>query len=488
MHAHAFFQMCRASAHKTRARTPNIVHRLYMVRTRRSNSETETGYDTAKWFTPELPQPAHYGDHDDTFRHAVRRIKASPKWVQRNGAFEGKRCDGAGDAVGDGGSGDESDSSLGSAPEGLCGAHIDVYWDQGAVGWYTAKVTSVQRRQHDRAAASDTEDEDDTATRMLRRRRRARRTKPTTLLCIEYDDGECDDAFSLREWLWSVSSQSEEWLAEKGKTRTRGQKKRARVLCSDSEDKESCEETEADEEDEGLCQDGDEPEEHSGGVLSYEDALRFCDYEHDRRCDPLYADAGGMAFHLCNDRWRHAFHHVPNRAFAEDLLRICSGPLLPGLTERRKRCKLCASGTCRRHGRGSGVSGPSGAFSSQGDNARCAMCNRRRTCVHVQLGALSERWIPMGSCCLRKLDAMILLHRALEGIRALRGHDEFTSDGVHCAGDDEGPSAQASRRLDVVRRPVDVFNRAIDTFDDAMGMDMRYERYGAQGAGFYRDI
>jgi len=273
------------------------------------------------------------------------------------------------------------------------------------------------------------------------------------------------------------------------------------VLHSDSDDEgekepqepQAHEEEEEEEEEEESDGEPTEKEEDSGGVLSYRDALDFINYEHDRRCDPLFVDVGGMAFKIVNDRWRHAFHHVPNSEFAKELLRICSGPLLPGFTERRKRCKLCVQGTCRRHGRGSGVSGLSGAFPPPGNssnnngNARCVMCNRRRNCINIQLGALSERWLPMGTCCLRKLDSMIVLYRALDGIRALRSNGSDSSN-IECSdGEEQEEAARAQRLEEMVRGPVDIFNRAIDEFDDAMGMDMRYERMGPDGAGFYRN-
>lgn len=456
--------------------------------TRSEQNDKSNDYHTADWFTP----VSNTDDKDDpSYKSLVCHIKASHRWIKRNGKFEGKytkfmrkkgniACKGASSSDIDSDSSADSDASLGSAPEALCGAHIDVYWDQGAIGWYTAKVVSAQT-QADKSNAS-----------------------ATSLLKIVYDDGEEDNSFSLREWLWSVSARSSDWLAEyksdaherKQATKVRKRKRRITVLHSDSEQEEDKEDqaTEAGDEitrefDSSTDEDtsNEYVTESSGGVLSYDDALRFCDYEHDQRCDPLYTSVGGMAFHICNDRWRHAFHHVPNHDFARDILRACSGPLLPGLEERRKRCKLCASGTCRRHGKGSGVSGPSGSFPDCKENTRCAMCNRRRTCVHVQLGALSERWVPMGSCCLRKLDAMIVLYRALEGIKSLRDNTsiiESNAIGENC----NDHRALMQKRVEAVREPVDAFNRAVNEFDNAMGMDMKYERFGSHGSDFYQSL
>lgn len=521
-----------------------------------ARSET---YDTARWFTPppfeikqeidppsptsrpkrtqrtqrQLVQDQKEHTEEEAGRHfksAVRGIKASSRWRQRNASFEGRCYDPQRDKEsGDSdGSGSSSDSS-GSAPGELHGQYIDVFFDKGAIGWYTAKVISVRQRrgiegedsgedekEEEESEEESSDDDDDDGTlaardrcraRRRRRRRKRRNTATTTLLSIKYEDGDIDDEFVLSEWLWSVSSKSTQWLKEHRCERLKkkkGTRKRARVLHSDSDDEgekeaqdsqvqeeeeeEVSQSHETDEEEEESDGEPTEKEEDSGGVLSYMDAVNYCDYEHDRRCDPLYADVGGRAFHVVNDRWRHAFHHMPNNDFARDVLRICSGPLLPGLSERRKKCKLCVHGTCRRHGRGSGVSGLSGAFPPPGNssnnngNARCVMCNRRRNCVHVQLGALSERYMPIGQCCLRKLDSIIVLYRALEGIRALRGSSECAS-----------PSSPASskeaqmQRLEAVRDAVDIFNRAVNAFDDAMGMDMRYERHGPDGAGFYRD-
>lgn len=442
------------------------------------------------------------------FKHAVRGIKTSSRWLERNGEFEGRCYDPQRDKE----SGSDSDSSMGDAPGELQGAFIDVYWDEGAVGWYTARVISVRKRrviegedsgedekeeEESEEESSDDDDDDDVGDglfvardrcrRRARARRRARRADATTtLLSIKYEDGDIDDEFVLSEWLWSVSSKSTQWLKEHRCERLKkkkGTRKRARVLHSDSDDEgekeaqdsqvqeeeeEEVSKSHETDEEEGYDSEPTEKEEDSGGVLSYMDAVNYCDYEHDRRCDPLYADVGGRAFHVVNDRWRHAFHHMPNNDFARDVLRICSGPLLPGLSERRKKCKLCVHGTCRRH--------------TNMRDARCVMCSRRRNCINIKLGALSDRWLPIGQCCLRKLDSMIVLYRALEGIRALRGSSECAS-----------PSSPASskeaqmQRLEAVRDAVDIFNRAVDAFDDAMGMDMRYERHGPDGAGFYRD-
>ena len=439
----------------------------------------DDAYDTAKLFTPPpferrqlsspSPTPRKKRQTEDEeaakhFRRSVQDIKASSRWRQRNASFEGNCSD--------------SDSSMGSAAEGLIGAAIDIYWDQGAVGWYTAQVLSAKKVQRFSETSDDEDDEDDEGEDVA---------ATTTLLSIRYDDGECDDAFLLKEWLWTVSHRSSLWLKEhhrnqnKKKKKKKKKKARAMVIDSDSdreeqEEQEEQEEHEQDHDDDDFTASGSDSDssnnddtpsspsniEDSGGVLGYDDALRYCDYEHDRRCDPLYADVGGRAFHVVNDRWRHAFHHIPNNDFARDVLRICSGPLLPGLKERRKRCKLClgGNGNCRKHGRG--------GASRANENARCVMCNRRRNCIYVQLGALSENWVPLGPCCLRKLDSMIVLHKSLERIRALR----------------DKPCIE---HIASVRHAVDSFNRAVDEFDVAMGMDMHYQRYGQHGPGFYRD-
>ena len=455
-----------------------------------ANHTCDDGYNTVEWFTPKEDAMFEFGstrrgvgntnrssrndddDDDNHFQSIVCNIKNSAKWIQRNGLFESsKTSDG------------QSESSIASSLEALCGAHIDVYWDQGAAGWYTAKVISVKRQPYDK------------------------RNNATLLLTIVYDDGERDDAFDLHEWLWSVSARSSDWLKEyqsktqqqQQKEKDRKRKRLARVLCSDSEnedkvlyhedDNKKVAETDCgSEHDSSVSTEEDTFDcgtmDKGYGVLKYDDALRFCDYEHDQRCDPLYTSVGGMAFHICNDRWRHAFYHIPNSNFAKDILRICSGPLLPGITERRVRCKLCARGSCRRHGRGARVSGSSGSFPKSEDNARCVMCNRKRSCVYVQLGALSEKWLPMGSCCLRKLDAMILLYKALENVKELRHNPVIVQSNIetNC----QNYHALEAERTQAVRKAVDAFNRAVDEFDDAMGMDMKYNRFGSMGSGFYR--
>lgn len=380
----------------------------------------------------------------DAFTESVCQIKESAEWVRRNAVFE------------------EEPNEL-----RLIDAFIDVYWDEGAMGWYTARVIG-----------SGTEE---------------------GTLSIHYSDGEKDECFALSEWMWSVSDKSSAWLQDienslPVRTQQRVNRKRTRVLDSsessdeDNDDdddgdgewetaeeeqqdnEQSSEESQQDTElmSEDTSDDGNDdgtPDYEknglpaSSGVLSYEDALCYWSYGHDPRFHPLFADVGGMAFHVCNDRWRHAFHHIPNSEFAKELLRICTGPLLPNCKHRRKKCKLCMGGSCKRHNMCRGI------------NAKCIMCNRQRTCIHVQLGSMLERWVPMGECCLRKLDSVILLYEALKKIRDIR---------------ELRIPETIEEQFQVVQQPVDSFNKAVNEFDLAMGMDQTYHRYGSAGAGFYK--
>ena len=171
------------------------------------DSDADKEYNTSKWFTPPIATSDaattieervvashHQGNDDDcAFKSAVRQIKDSKRWLQRNGAFEGRQ-QGATDSEADS---DTADTSCMSETAELCGAYIDVFWDQGAVGWYTAKVLSVDT----------VEEEEEKRPKKLFRRRR-------TLLTIVYDDGERDDLFCLHDWLWSVSARSSSWLLE----------------------------------------------------------------------------------------------------------------------------------------------------------------------------------------------------------------------------------------------------------------------------------
>ena len=82
-----------------------------------------------------------------------------------------------------------------------------------------------------------------------------------------------------------------------------------------------------------------------------------------------------------------------------------------------------------------------------------------------------ERWVPIGECCLRKLDSIILLYEALNRFRSIREHR--IPDTI-------------DEQLEIVKEPVDLFNQAVDKFDAAVGMDLTYKRYGQAGAGYYK--
>ena len=432
-------------------------HRLSPPRDDDDDDVDDEEYDSAKWFTPVLG--------GETFQDAVRRVKESVRWVQRNGVFENNDDDDDDDEREEGG----RRGHLGLCPGRACFTRvqvfIDVYWDSGLPGWYEAEVVG----QGD---------------------------APGTL-SIVYSDGEKDMRFRLSEWMWSVSAKSSEWLQEQQAKAEQDHKalvrsarrsaKRAKVVLAESSsgssssgEEEEEEEEEEDEEEPPLSALSSPPASpssppacssppplrfpDSSGVLKYEDAFRYWTYEHDVRWrDPFIGDVGGNAYQIASDRWRHAFHHMPNRQFAEQLLRICTASTAKGLP----RCKRKKTKKKKQR--------------------RCVMCNRQRQCDEYVLGALSPSFaaaggvlaVALGCCCLRKLEAVIALYKALQGVRALREKPQPGSGSTASTTNDDDEVFEA------VSGPVDRFNRAVDELDQAMGMDQQYRVYGSSGGGFY---
>ena len=295
-------------------------------------------------------------------------------------------------------------------------------------------------------------------------------------LSIVYSDGEKDMRFRLSEWLWSVSAvvgmaagagqrnkTTRRWCGRQGaaqsvprwcspkaavaavagkrkKKKKKMMKKNHRCLpyhppCFSSFSSSSA-----------------LPD--SSGVLKYEDAFLYWTYEHDRWRDPFIGDVGGNAYQIASDRWRHAFHHMPNRCPQSS----CQGSRAARARGRRRRRRNSAAVSCATD-RDSDeyVLGASPSFAAGGVLA-----------------------VALGCCCLRKLEAIIALYKALQDVRALREKPQPGSGNSFASTTDDDDDV-----FEAVRGPVDRFNRAVDELDQAMGMDQQYRVYGSSGGGFY---
>ena len=414
--------------------------------------DEEEEYDSAKWFTLVLG--------GETFQDAVRRVKESVRWCSATACSKIMMMTTTTTTMM---KKEEEEEEVISAcvQEGRASAGAGVHrrvlgqWPswlvRGRGGWTRRRSWHVEHR--------------------VQRRREGH-------------------AVRLSEWMWSVSAKSSEWLQEqlhkqdhKALVRSARRSAKRPRWCSPKAAAVAEEEEEEDDEEEPPLSalssppaspssppDSSSPPPprlrfpDSSGVLKYEDAFRYWTYEPDVRWrDPFIGDVGGNAYQIASDRWRHAFHHMPNRQFAEQLLRICTASTAKGLP----RCKRKKTKKKKQR--------------------RCVMCNRQRQCDEYVLGALSPSFaaggvlaVALGCCCLRKLEAVIALYKALQDVRALREKPQPGSGNSFASTTDDDDDV-----FEAVRGPVDRFNRAVDELDQAMGMDQQYRVYGSSGGGFY---